>query len=46
MRRIGVDVGGTFTDLVYVDEDGGVRVHKRPSTTEDPSRGTVKGIER
>src|SRR3954452_21916097 len=45
MKRIGVDVGGTFTDLVYVDEEGAVLVHKRPTTTEDPSRGTVEGIE-
>src|SRR4051795_6784020 len=45
MKRVGVDVGGTFTDLVYVDEEGAVLVHKRPTTTEDPSRGTVEGIE-
>jgi N-methylhydantoinase A/oxoprolinase/acetone carboxylase beta subunit len=45
MKRLGVDVGGTFTDLIYVDDDGGtVLVHKLPTTPEDPSQGTVKGI--
>ncbi len=45
MRRIGVDVGGTFTDLIYVDDEAGtVIVHKTPSTPADPSEGTVKGI--
>ena len=45
MRRIGVDVGGTFTDLIYVDDEAGtVIVHKTPSTPADPSEGTVRGI--
>jgi N-methylhydantoinase A/oxoprolinase/acetone carboxylase beta subunit len=45
MRRIGVDVGGTFTDLIYVDdESGAVLVHKLPTTPDDPSQGTVQGI--
>ena len=31
MRRIGVDVGGTFTDLIYIDDEAGmVIVHKTP----------------
>lgn len=46
MKRLGVDVGGTFTDLIYVDDEtGDIRVHKIPTTPEDPSRGTVQGIE-
>src|SRR3954447_11558925 len=46
MRRIGVDVGGTFTDLIYVDDEAGtVLVHKVPTTPDDPSRGTVQGIQ-
>ena len=46
MKRLGVDVGGTFTDLIYVDDEAGtVLVHKLPSTPDDPSRGTVQGIE-
>ncbi len=45
VRRIGVDVGGTFTDLIYVDDEAGrVIVHKTPSTPADPSIGTVSGI--
>ncbi len=45
MRRVGVDVGGTFTDFVYVDDEAGlVRVHKVPTTPDDPSKGTVDGI--
>jgi N-methylhydantoinase A/oxoprolinase/acetone carboxylase beta subunit len=45
MKRVGVDVGGTFTDLIYVDDDSGVvQVHKLPTTPDDPSRGTIDGI--
>ncbi len=45
MKRIGVDVGGTFTDLIYVDDEKGtVLVHKTPSTPADPSIATVEGI--
>jgi N-methylhydantoinase A/oxoprolinase/acetone carboxylase beta subunit len=45
VKRVGVDVGGTFTDLIYVDDESGViRVHKLPTTPEDPSQGTVQGI--
>lgn len=44
MKRIGVDVGGTFTDLVLWDDDGTVVVHKTPSTNHDPSIGTMDGI--
>lgn len=45
MKRLGVDVGGTFTDLIYVDDEAGaVLVHKLPTTPDDPSRGTVQGI--
>ena len=46
MKRIGVDVGGTFTDLIYVDDEvGRVLVHKLPTTPADPSQGTVQGIQ-
>jgi 5-oxoprolinase (ATP-hydrolysing) len=45
MKRIGVDVGGTFTDLILVDEETGrVTVDKVPSTPDDPARGTMDGI--
>ncbi|MEQ8719563.1 MAG: hydantoinase/oxoprolinase family protein [Acidimicrobiales bacterium] len=41
--EIGVDVGGTFTDLV-VAADGDRRVYKTPSTPDDPARGVITGI--
>ncbi|HLK46094.1 MAG TPA: hydantoinase B/oxoprolinase family protein, partial [Acidimicrobiales bacterium] len=45
MKRIGVDVGGTFTDLILVDEEAGrITVDKVPSTPDDPARGVVAGI--
>src|SRR5919202_279418 len=46
MKRLGVDVGGTFTDLIYVDDEAGnILVHKIPTTPEDPSQGTIRGIQ-
>lgn len=45
--RLGVDVGGTFTDLLLVDEDGGrTWSAKVPSTPTDQSIGVLAGIER
>ena len=45
MKRLGVDVGGTFTDLIYVDDESGrTEIFKLPTTPDDPSRGTVDGI--
>ena len=45
--RLGVDVGGTFTDLLLVDETSGqVFTAKVPSTPEDSSIGVLNGIER
>jgi N-methylhydantoinase A len=42
---IGVDVGGTFTDIFAWDEAAGVvRTGKVPSTREDQSRGFIEGI--
>jgi N-methylhydantoinase A len=43
--RLGVDVGGTFTDLVLIDEDNGdIVTAKVPSTPEDSSIGVLNGI--
>ena len=43
---IGVDVGGTFTDLYAVDPvTGRTALHKVPSTPDDPSRAIVAGLE-
>ena len=45
--RLGVDVGGTFTDLLLVDENSGETfMAKVPSTPEDSSVGVLNGIER
>jgi N-methylhydantoinase A/oxoprolinase/acetone carboxylase beta subunit len=42
--RLGVDVGGTFTDLVLVDdEEGTVSLNKVPTTADDPSIGVIEG---
>jgi N-methylhydantoinase A len=45
MKTIGVDVGGTFTDLVYCDlATGRHAIHKVPTTPDDPSVAVVQGI--
>ena len=45
--RLGIDVGGTFTDLVLYDEgSGALVVEKVPSVPSDPSEGIVQGIGR
>ena len=45
MYRIGIDVGGTFTDFTLIDERlGEVRFHKVPSTPHDPSEAIEQGI--
>jgi len=42
--RIGIDVGGTFTDLAAVDERGAVVIAKSASTPRDPSDGLMEGL--
>ena len=42
--RIGVDVGGTFTDLVLARADGSIALAKSPTTPEDQSIGVLNGI--
>src|SRR5690348_15551631 len=46
MIRLGIDVGGTFTDLVAVDERGRVVIAKAASTPRDPSEGVLDGLGR
>jgi N-methylhydantoinase A len=41
---IGVDVGGTFTDLVCLDEQGNSTITKTPSTPSDPSIAIMNGL--
>ena len=40
---VGIDVGETFTDIAVL-EDGRLRVHKLPSTPDDPTRGILQGV--
>ena len=41
---VGVEVGGTFTDFVFIDPNGKVVVQKRASTPADPSLGILQGL--
>jgi N-methylhydantoinase A len=44
--RVGVDSGGTFTDICLFDEQQGkIETWKVPSTPDDPSRGIAQGVE-
>ena len=42
--RVGVDVGGTFTDLVIADSDGRTEVFKVPSVPSDPGEGVINAL--
>ena len=43
--RVSIDTGGTFTDIVAIDEaDGRVYTTKTPSTPGDPSQALLEGI--
>ncbi len=45
--RLGIDVGGTFTDLLLFDDDSGeIHLAKTPSTPADQSVGILTGIEK
>jgi N-methylhydantoinase A len=46
LTRLGVDVGGTFTDLVALDAHGAVRLVKVPSTPDDPARALWNAVDR
>ena len=46
MFRIGIDVGGTFTDFLLFDADGTATVYKVLSTPDDPSRAVLEGLAR
>ena len=42
--RVGVDTGGTFTDLMAWSDDGRVHVQKVPSTPDDNMRAFLEGV--
>ena len=45
MKLVGVDVGGTFTDVIFADtESGRTEIHKVPTTPDDPSDGVSAAI--
>ena len=43
--QIGVDIGGTFTDLVCIDDTSALHTSKTPSTPDDPARGVIDGLD-
>lgn len=43
--RIGIDIGGTFTDLVAISADGFVTTHKTASTPHDYGEGIIAGLQ-
>ena len=47
MKRIAVDIGGTFTDLVYFNEDTmGIVVGKVRSTPDDVGRAVLQAVDK
>ncbi|MFM7784455.1 MAG: hydantoinase/oxoprolinase family protein [Gammaproteobacteria bacterium] len=44
--RVGVDVGGTFTDFLVVDERGSPEIFKTSTTPRDPTIGFFRGLEK
>ncbi len=44
MYRIGIDVGGTFTDFLVTDQSGESRIFKSPTTPRDPTEGVFEGL--
>lgn len=43
--RVGVDIGGTFTDVVFLSDQGGVHVKKIVSTPDDYSRAVLDAVD-
>ena len=46
MKTIGIDTGGTFTDLIEIREGGAVELHKVPSTPRDFAQGVLTALDR
>ena len=45
--RLAVDTGGTFTDIIAIDEDSGtIKALKTPSTPEDPSLAFLNAVDK
>ncbi|MEK9661508.1 MAG: hydantoinase/oxoprolinase N-terminal domain-containing protein, partial [Alphaproteobacteria bacterium] len=43
--RFAVDTGGTFTDLIVEDYDGGLHMFKASTTPDDPIRGVLDSLQ-
>jgi len=46
MTRVAIDVGGTFTDCLVLDDKGQLKQFKAPTTPEDPSKGLMDSLEK
>ena len=46
MSRVAIDVGGTFTDCLVLDQQGRLREFKALTTPQDPSRGLMECLEK
>ena len=42
--RVSADIGGTFTDFVFEDKSGHTHIGKVPTTSRNPSRGVLDGL--
>ena len=43
--RVGVDIGGTFTDIVFLSREGKILTHKLSSTPDNYTRAVVNGLQ-
>ena len=43
-HRVGIDIGGTFTDLVLLKDDGEFHVYKEDSTPDEPLLAITRGL--
>lgn len=46
MTRVGIDIGGTFTDFVFADEEGKLFIDKEPSIPEQAEKAVQNGLGR
>ena len=44
--RVGVDIGGTFTDIVFLSKDGKILTHKLSSTPANYTTAVVDGLQK
>jgi len=42
--RVAADIGGTFTDIAFIDRDGAIKTRKVPSTPADYAEGVLRGV--